>query len=242
METPYLSVVIPAFREEKLIVATLETVQMFLAHQGYAFEILVVDDGSPDGTAAVVERMHAQHKHVRLIRHTANQGKGAAVRTGMLAARGTYALFADADNSTPVEELPKLLRAAEAGTDIVMASRYLPESRIAVRQSPFRRFMSRAGNLLFWLVLGLRFADTRCGFKLYNARARQTLFTRQRLPRWGFDTELLVIAAVHKLTVREVPVTWYDRAQGTVHPIRDAVRSLTELRIILTNRWKGYYA
>lgn len=229
-DKPFLSVIIPAHREAERITATLHAIERFLERQPWRSEIIVVDDGSTDATVTVVERCAEQYPGtITVLRHGKNRGKGAAVRTGMQRAHGTLALFADADNATPIEELPKLLRAVEEGADIVIASRYLPGSDVVYKQSLLRRFMSRAGWLLFRLLLGLRFSDTRCGFKLFSERARELVFARQTLERWGFDTEILVIAQRRGLRVREVPVQWFDRKRGNIHPLRDSLRSVREI-------------
>lgn len=241
MSTPYLSVIIPAYREAQRIAGTLQEVLAHLRKQSYEAEVLVVDDGSPDGTATVVERFQRDAPELRLLRHEKNRGKGAAVRTGMMAARGAYALFADADNATPFSEIDKLLAVAGEGEDIVVGSRYLPGSNVVKKQSFVRRLMSRAGNLMFRALLGLHGTDTRCGFKLFSEKARKTIFPYQTLERWGFDTELLVIAAEHDLRVREVPVRWYDRERGNIHPFRDSLRSLGEIVHIMKQRGAGRY-
>lgn len=242
MERPYLSVIVPAHREEQRILPTLQAICSFLRAEPWSYEIIVVDDGSPDQTKEVVRRFQKLHEpRLRLLEHQTNRGKGAAVRTGMAAAHGTYTLFTDADNATPITELPKLLTLAVKGSDVVIGSRYLPESRVVRRQSLFRRFMSRGGNFLFRILLGLKFTDTRCGFKIFNERARQILLPRLQLERWGFDTELLVVALRHHLSVREVPVIWYDQQRGNIHPIRDSFRSLAEIYHIRRHLQRGSY-
>lgn len=242
METPYLSVVIPAFREERRIGNVLTAAIDFFRKRQIAHEIIVVDDGSTDATADVARTFQERDPSVRIIRFDVNRGKGAAVRAGMEAAKGTYALFADADNSTPFAELTKLLPRAEAGDDIVMGSRYLPESNVVKRQPWTRRAMSRIGNALFRTFLRLPFHDTRCGFKLFNRRARALVFSKQTLERFGFDTEILVIAGLHGLTVREVPVTWIDDANDPKARFRDSFRSLHEIWIIFKKKHQGVYA
>ncbi len=242
MDRPHLSVLIPAFREERRIAATLHEIIVFLHRQPYTSECIVVDDGSDDDTCAVIGRVRAETGYpIQLERHTVNRGKGAAVQTGMQLARGAYTLFTDADNATPIAEAQKLLAAAAAGADIAIGSRYVSGSDVRKRQSVLRRFMSRGGNALFRLMLGLRLHDTRCGFKLFTATARQTVFPRQTLARWGFDTEILVIAALHGLRIVEVPVVWYDRERSTIHPVRDSLRSFHELYCIARNKYRGVY-
>lgn len=237
-----VSVVIPAYREERRIVETLTAISSFLSDTGLEYEILVVNDGSPDGTAHVVEQFRKIHEpHLRLLHHTKNRGKGAAVKTGMIAARGRTILFTDADNSTPIVELLKLQNALQTGADVSIGSRYLSGSNVVLKQSVGRRAMSRVGNLLFRIVLGLPFADTRCGFKLFTREARDKIFPLQTLERWGFDTEILVIARRQKLTIAEVPVEWYDKPNSTIHPWRDSLRTLGETWQIWRNGWSKKY-
>lgn len=237
-----VSVVIPAYREECRIGETLGIVSSFLSALGQEYEIVVVDDGSPDGTVGIVEQFReSREPRLRLLRHAQNRGKGAAVRTGMMASAGKQVLFADADNSTPIRELQKLQNALQTGADVAIGSRYVLGSNVVLKQSVGRRAMSRAGNLLFRLVLGLPHADTRCGFKLFTREAKDKIFPLQTLERWGFDTEVLVIAQRQGLKVAEVPVEWHDRPNGTIYPWRDSLRSLGEIWQIWRNRWRGEY-
>lgn len=238
-----LSIVLPAFQEAERIGATLADIIRFLQAVPYQYEVIVVDDGSSDRTAEVVRAVAEGHPYIRLLQHEHNRGKGAAVRTGMQAAVGTYALFADADNSTPIHEVDKLLTEMEThSADIAIGSRYMRGSNVVEKQPFVRVIVSRIGNVLFRLLLGLQYADTRCGFKLYSQQAREKIFPRQTLERWGFDTELLVIARVHKLRVVEVPVEWHDRQRGNIRVARDSLRSLQEILHIRSHITKGTYA
>lgn len=237
---PYLSIVIPAYREEGRISAMLETVIGFCSSWSKTYEILVVDDGSPDATAEVAKGFMPREPRLRVISYPKNRGKGYAIKTGMAEAKGGYILFADADNATPFEQVTALL-AKVPEYDIVIGSRYLEGSDVKKKQPFIRRFMSRAGNFLFWMILGLRFTDTRCGFKLFTKHARDVIVPRLTLDRWGADTELLVIAKRHRLRVNEVPVIWYDRERGNIHPVRDSWQSLVEIFTILRSRNRGLY-
>lgn len=238
----YVSVVIPAFQEARRLESSLNTITSFLRQQPWTWELIVVDDGSTDDTGAIVDRFQqTKEPRIRHMTHTVNQGKGAAVRDGMLAAEGSYCIFTDADNATPIEELPKLLDAVKNGADIAIGSRYVKGSDVRKSQNLFRRMMSRMGNLLFHVLLGLNYSDTRCGFKLFTQRARDITFPRQTLMRFGFDTEVLLIAKHHDLRVAELPVIWYDRERGTVHPFRDSLRSLGEIAHMMNMARKGYY-
>ncbi len=241
MTRPYLSIVIPAYQEEARLGESLEAIFSYLRRQTFASEVVVVNDGSTDATGHVAGRFHDRGIPLWVLTHPVNRGKGAAVKTGMLHANGTYALLADADNATPIGETAKLISTLEAGSDIAIGSRYLKESRVEKQQPFIRRFMSRGGNLLFRLVLGLRYHDTRCGFKLFSETAREKIFPRQSLERFGFDTEILVIAQELGLRVAEVPVRWFDRQHGTIHPLRDSLRSLKEIYDIYRRRQAGQY-
>ncbi len=243
MEQPYLSVVIPAFQEERRIAETLRVTVDFLRRQRWSYELLVVDDGSSDATADTVRHFQQTNDvpQLRVVQHPANRGKGAAVQTGMRVAQGRFSLFADADNATPIDELSKLLHAVERGADVAIGSRYLKGSTIVGGRSAVRQLMSRLGNILFRFLLGLPYSDTRCGFKIFTTKARTAVFSRQTLMRWGFDTELLLIARRQGLRVEEVPVRWYDRERGHIHPVRDTLRSLSELFHMLRLLQRGEY-
>ena len=241
-EKPYLTIVVPAYQEEQRIASGLSSIFAYLKRQSYSFEVLVVDDGSSDGTIGVLRAFQQQEPTLRIVQHERNRGKGAAVRTGMRAAQSHFALIADADGSTPVTEIQKLFSALQHGNDIAIGSRYLPGS-VLLRKQPFtRRMMGRAGNLLFRIIFGLRYSDTRCGFKLFSEIARAKIFQLQRLERWGFDTEILVIAKQLGLTVAEVPVQWHDHSTfSNVRPIRDSLRSFKELYDIWRHLRAGHY-
>ncbi len=267
-----LSIIIPAYNEEKRIGQTLDFICNYLQRQSYRGEILVVDDGSSDRTQEVVQKKMATCRELRLLSYGRNRGKGYAIRYGVRKAKGEYILFADADNATPFEEIEKLLPYKDK-YDIVMGSRYItqpkpgelsylkslwhsiiellsfvflggvPETTIKKKQSWFRQLMSRGGNLIFVLFLGLGYEDTRCGFKLYRKDVAKRLFSLSRLDRWGFDTEILVIAKKYKYKVIEVPVVWYDVAGGAIskNPFKEAISSFKEIFQILWYKWRGKY-
>ena len=187
---------IPAYNEEKRLPASLDAVVAYLAQAPYSFvEVIVVDDGSKDSTAAVVENYQRTHAGVRLLRNPGNRGKGFAVRHGMLEAKGEWVLFSDADLSSPIEELGKLLDAArKADAAVAIGSRALDRSLVAVHQSGFRELSGKFFNLVMRVVTGLPFRDTQCGFKLYRTDAAQAVFSRQILDGFSFDVEDLCIA------------------------------------------------
>jgi len=211
-----ISIVIPAYNEEKRLPATLETVLAYVRGKQFPFaEILLVDDGSEDGTVGLAEKWQRDHPSIRLLKNPGNRGKGYSIRHGMLEARGEWILFTDADLSSPVTELDKLFAAAaEAGAEIAIGSRALDRSLVGVHQSAFREFSGRLFNVVMRMLTGLPFRDTQCGFKLFRADAARAIFSRQRLDGFSFDVEDLVIAKALRLPAVEVPVIW-NNVEGT---------------------------
>ena len=213
---PSVSIVIPAYNEEKRLPPTLEIVMEFVRASNFSqVEILVVDDGSTDRTAELVERRTREHSCIRLLKNPGNRGKGYAVRHGMLEAKGEWILYTDADLSAPITEFDKLLAAAEReGAQVAIGSRALDRTLVGVYQSAFREAAGRLFNLLMRLVTGLPFRDTQCGFKLFRANAAREIFARQKLDGFSFDVEDLVIAKALGHRVIEVPVIW-NNVEGT---------------------------
>jgi dolichyl-phosphate beta-glucosyltransferase len=211
-----LSVVIPAFNEALRLPSYLDDVVSFLEGRGEPHEVVVVDDGSTDGTAALVRALAAHHPSVRLLPLGRNRGKGAAVRAGMLTATGAARLFTDADGATPIAELKRLEPALAAGADVVIGSRVLLDSAVAVRT---RRHRVMAGRVFNWLVARLVMggvADSQCGFKLFTAAAAEALFGALKTTGFAFDVELLLRAQEAGYRIVEVPVNWADQAGSKV--------------------------
>jgi len=237
---PALSVVIPAYNEEKRLPRTLARVRGYLRDAHPASEVIVVDDGSTDDTAEVVAQWQKEMPELRLVSNGRNRGKGYSVRNGMLEARGRVALFTDADLSAPIEEAEKLLAALEAA-DIAIGSRAVDRSLIAVHQSRAREL---AGILFNWTVrlfTGLRFQDTQCGFKAFAMPEARIIFEQQQIEDFGFDPEILFLAERHGLRSVEVPVRWaHDRATK-VHVARDSARMFLDLLRIRWNAMAGRY-
>lgn len=246
-DPPQLSVVIPAFNEERRLGATLERVAAYLADQPLEWELLVVDDGSMDGTAALVERASVAEPRMRLVRVGRNRGKGNAVRAGFLEASGEHVLFSDADLSTPIEEVERLRAALRANpesrprADIAIGSRALPDSDVRVRQNIVRQTMGKTFNLIVRLATGLSIHDTQCGFKLFHREAAMPIFRAQRLEGFAFDVELLFLARRRGLHVAEVPVAWINSADSRVHVVRDSLRMLRDVLRIRLNALLGRY-
>jgi dolichyl-phosphate beta-glucosyltransferase len=232
---PFLSVVIPSYNEEQRLVPTLKRIEEYLAAQSYDAEILVVDNASSDRTSEV-----AREAGVKVLAEP-RRGKGAAVRTGMLAARGRYILFSDADLSTPIEELEKLMAELSAGCDIAIASRGLPESNLVKRQPWYREFVGRAGNVLVRMMAVRGIADTQCGFKLFPREIARRIFPAQRLTGAAFDVEVLFIAQRAGWKIAEVPVTWIDSPDTRFSRVRDSLDALKDLVRIRLNWIRGRY-
>lgn len=234
------SIIIPAYNEAKRITATLQSVLSFLEKKSYSWEVIVVDDGSKDDTMAVVEEIAKGTSGLSVLRQHENRGKGAAVRAGVLAARGEYVLFTDADNSTPIEEL-NVFETLKKEADIIIGSRYLKDSRVEIKQPWYRIMISRASNLLIqaFLVDGIR--DTQCGFKMFHYEAAQDIFGRMKVDGFGFDMEALALAEVIGYTIKEVPVSWYDAPNSRLRPVKDTLRTFGDLVYIKLNIWTGKY-
>jgi dolichyl-phosphate beta-glucosyltransferase len=228
-----LSVVIPAWNEEARIGPSLEAVGTFLDAEHEAYEVLVVDDGSRDGTRRVVEAAAERRPAVRLLALPRNRGKGAAVRTGVLASRGDEVLFTDADLSTPIGEVTKLRAALARGYDVAMGSRGLSDSEVQVRQHPLREAMGRTFNRVVRALVLDGFKDTQCGFKLFRGDAARDLFGRAQVDGFAFDVEILLLAR-SRYKVAEVPVVWRHVEQSKVSPGRDAARMLWD---VVRLRW-----
>jgi len=230
-----ISVVIPAYNEEKRLGGTLGRILSYMAEAGHDYEVVVVDDGSRDGTAAVAESFSG--RGVRTLRTPGNRGKGHAVRRGMLEAGKSLVLFSDADLSTPIEELEKLAAPVLAGrAQIAFGSRSVAGSVIEVSQPVSRVAMGKVFNLLVRMIALRGFHDTQCGFKLFTRDAAREVFRRQRLDGFGFDVEILAIARGLGFRIAEVPVRWINSAETRVQAVRDSSRMFLDLFRI---RWNG---
>ncbi|GAC1570734.1 MAG: glycosyltransferase family 2 protein [Candidatus Dormibacteria bacterium] len=227
-----ISVVIPAYNESARLPPTLERMRRYLDGAAEEYEVLVVDDGSQDGTAEVAESLAAEWPQARVLRCPANRGKGAAVRAGMLAARGELRLFSDADLSTPMAELPALRRHLDAQHGVAIASRALPGTTIEVHQNRRRETMGRIYNRILRLLVLPGIQDSQCGFKLFTAEAAMTLFEPLRTNRFGFDAEVLVRARRAGIGIAEVPVRWRHVEESRVSSLRDASRMLFDLLLL----------
>ncbi|HTR46640.1 MAG TPA: dolichyl-phosphate beta-glucosyltransferase [Verrucomicrobiae bacterium] len=242
--TPELSIVIPAYNEERRLGRTLARIRdHFAANQPGidSIEIIVVDDGSTDGTARVAREFARGMPYVRLVSNGANRGKGYSVRHGILESRGRVALFTDADLSSPIEESSKLLAAIAAGNDVALGSRAIDRTLIAVRQSRLREMAGIIFNGFVRLFTGLPFHDTQCGFKAFARERSRVVFEQQRIEGFGFDPEVLFLAQRHGLRAAEVPVRWAHDPATKVHVFRDSLRMFFDLLYIRWNWLAGRY-
>jgi glycosyltransferase involved in cell wall biosynthesis len=239
---PKVSIVVPAYREASRIGASITRIDEFLSRAPFDAELLVVDDGSPDETSYVASRTKTSC-NMRLIRYDRNHGKGFAVRKGVRSASGEYVLFTDADLSAPIEEMEKLLAAAEQfGADVVIGSRALDRTLIETHQSPLREMGGIVFNWMVRLLLGLRLHDTQCGFKLFKRTRIQPVFDRLTITGFGFDPELLFVAKRARLKIIEVPVRWSHAEGSKIRFFRDGTRMFADLVRIRWNSMKGMYS
>jgi len=239
---PKYSIVIPAYNEGKRIPATLRSVVDCIRARAWDAEVVVVNDGSHDDTAAVVRKIAESAPEIRLLENPKNCGKGYSVRHGILHALGDIVMFTDADLSSPIEEAEGLFAAIAEGADMAIGSRWLATSRQTHRQPLYRQFFGRCFNLLTRMVMNLPFADTQCGFKAFTRSAAQTVFQLQTIERWGFDPEILFIALKRGYQIKEVPVSWAHDARTRISYLRDGMQMLKELAMVRWNALVGRYS
>lgn len=237
----FLSVVIPIYNEACRIPSTLAQVVAYLESTGKSYEVVVVDDGSTDRSVELVEKTCRETPTVGMLRHSVNLGKGAAVRTGMLSARGEYLLFSDADLSAPISEECQLLQPLQSGYDVAIGSRALRPEWIGVHQSHLREFAGKLFNASVRRLIGLDFRDTQCGFKAFRRMAARKIFACQRIWGFGFDVEVLYLAQKFGFRTLEVPVHWDHSGVSSVHVLRDGLRMCADVLAIRWNDWRGNY-
>lgn len=242
MATPEYSIIVPAYNESERIRSGLDQVLEHVAREGWNAEIIVVDDGSRDRTAAIVREYAAQHPSVRLVENSGNRGKGYSVRRGMMAATGETLLFTDADLSAPFWQAEKLFDALRQGADQAIGSRWIEGSAANGKEPLRRRIASRLFKVLPRVVLGLQYKDTQCGLKAYTRRAAEQIFPRQTIERWGFDPEILFLAGKMGLKTREVSVEWAYDDRSKIHVVRDGLRMFGDIVKIRWNDLTGKYS
>ena len=240
---PYLSVIIPAYNEEKRIRVTLDAVHHYLTTQPFTWEILVVLDGPQDNTVGQIRSFAEGKQNIRWIDRRQNRGKGYSVREGMLQAHGDIRLFTDADNSTDISHFDQMKPLFDQGSDVVIASRDpkdVPGARQAVPQPPLKRLLGNAGNLIIQLLVVPGIWDTRCGFKAFTATAAEQVFTTAQIDGWSIDDEVLALTRRFNYGIDVIPADWIDAA-GTHVTKLDYVKSIWDAFKIRWNLLTGVY-
>lgn len=216
-QVPYLSVVIPAYKEKERIGSNLLEIEKLLSAKDFEYEVIIVVDGSPDNTAEVAGNYARQVKNLRVISNKENHGKGYVVRQGLLEAKGKYVVFLDADGSTSITHIEKCLPELEAGADLIVGSRKIKGAFVQIHQPKYREFMGEGGNWLIRIVLGLwSFPDTQCGFKMLTGEAAHQIAKRMVVDRFGFDFELIILAKELGYKIKQMPVRWLNEEGSTV--------------------------
>lgn len=239
--TPYLSIIIPSYNEETVIEETLRKGIEYLEGTGILYEILVVCDGCKDNTGLIAEGFAKGNEWVTIIDRKVNMGKGYTVKEGCLKAKGEYIIFTDADFSTPIYEIEKLLKYLQEGYDIVIGSRAMKESDIQIPQPWYRENMGKIFNLFVQAIAVRGIKDTQCGFKGFKKSAAKEVFQRQTINGFSFDVELLYIARRLGYRIKEVPVSWLNRQASKVNPLVHPLQMLIDLIRIRIKGWKGTY-
>jgi dolichyl-phosphate beta-glucosyltransferase len=238
-QKPFLSIVVPAYNEEARLPGSLQAIVDFVAQKTYGVEVLVVDNNSRDRTGQIIEEYAGKFSFVRgMVERT--QGKGAAVRSGMLAAHGEYRFICDADLSMPIDEVDKFLPPHLAGYDIAIASREAPGA-VRYAEPWYRHLMGRVFNTIVRLFAVPGLQDTQCGFKMFRADVAESLFPLQTMNGWSFDVEILYAALRWGYTIVEVPIHWYYKDNTRIHPIRDSLDMFAEVFKIRRNGQRGLY-
>ncbi|HML24736.1 MAG TPA: glycosyltransferase family 2 protein [Aggregatilinea sp.] len=238
-EQPLLSIVIPAYNEQQRLPQSLRQIRDFVSRQPYAIEVIVVDNNSTDHTRGIAEEFVSEIHCLRVLIETI-QGKGAAVRTGMLAAHGAYRFICDADLSMPIDEVNKFLPPQLDGYDVAIGSREAPGA-VRYNEPTHRHLMGRVFNTIVRLFAVHGFQDTQCGFKMFRADIAEALFPLQTLTGWSFDVEILYLAQQRGFRIVEVPVNWYYKDNTRIHPLRDSVAMFADVMTIRRRAHQGHY-
>lgn len=233
------SIIIPAYNEEHRLPASLNRVAAFIQKQSYPIEVVVADDGSRDGTAAIVEQFADQYPFIYVLR-VAHGGKGSAIRAGISQGQGQYLVICDADLAVPIEELPKFLPPTLDGYDVAIASREVKGAK-RFNEPYYRHLMGRVYNLLVRLMAVPHIQDTQCGFKAFRREVAQELFALQTIDGWGIDVEILFIAHRFGYEIVEVPVNWYYGKGSKIQPVQDTIRMVGDLLQVRRNARQGRY-
>lgn len=238
-EQPLLSIIIPAYNEEKRLPASLQEIITFADQQTFSLEVIVVDDGSTDRTADLVEEFHVRYPYISVIRN-AHRGKGYAVKTGMLAAKGKYLFLCDADLSMSIEQVVTFFPPHEAGYDIVIGSREVKGAR-RYNEPTYRHIMGRVFNLIVRLFAVRGFQDTQCGFKSFKRDVARHVFALQTMDGFGFDVEVLFIAQRKGYRIFELPIGWCHVSNSRISPLKDTFKMFRDVIQVRWNAWRGFY-
>ena len=236
---PFLSIIIPAYNEANRLPKTLEQVFAFLDEENFSSEVIVVENGSSDQTFDLAQELSQKYPNLRVL-HNDIAGKGLAVQRGMLAAKGEYRIFCDADLSMPIEEVRRFIP-PNLDTDIVIASREV-KGAIRYDEPEYRHFTGRIFNLLIRLLALPKLHDTQCGFKGFRAEIAEDLFHCQSITGWAFDVEILFIAKIRGYKITELPIPWYYNEESKINVLRDSLRMFFDLIQIRKNARQGLYA
>ena len=231
---PLLSIIVPAYNEERRLPESLAQIDTFVSAQPYEVELIVVNNNSSDATPQIAEAFAAAHPYARVFSEP-RQGKGAAVKRGMMAGEGDYLIICDADFSMPVVEIKKFIPPALDSYDVAIGSRELPGAQ-RIDEPGYRHLMGRIFNMVVRILAIPTIQDTQCGFKSFRREVAYELAGRQTIDGWGFDVELLFIALQYGYRLVEVPITWYYRPQSRINPLRDSLSMVLE---VLRVRWNG---
>ncbi len=234
-----ISVVIPAYNEEKKLEPSLQRITEYLEKNFKDYEVLLIDDGSKDTTVEIANKF--KEKKVKIIQNPKNMGKGFSVKLGMINAKYDPILFSDADLATPIEETEKFLATIQKGYDVVVASRNIEGAKITVEQPKYRQVLGKAFPLIVKNMILPDFKDTQCGFKMFKKNAARKIFPRQTIQRWAFDVEVMFIAKKLGYKIKELPVTWTDKGDSKLSPVKDSLKMFNEILKIKYNEIKGEY-
>jgi dolichyl-phosphate beta-glucosyltransferase len=241
MSQPYLSIIVPAYNEAERIPKTLLDMDKRLEHAAYSYEIVVVNDGSTDNTAAIVRNMTKAVRNLKLIDLTENSGKGGTVRQGMLLSAGKIRLFTDADNSTSIDQFEKMMPFFKEGYDVVIGSRAVRGAELDPPEPFYRQIIGKLLNLIVQIFLLSGIWDTQCGFKAFTEDAAKRIFMPSRVTGWGFDVEVLALAKLSGARIKEMPVHWVDDTRSHVK-FSAGLQFLRDIAIIRWRLWRGEYA